>query len=64
MLEVEKLGGFEDFPGLLELPEFAFFLLQLGAHLGDFLFLLADLLEHDFDRGFLHPWFAVARGLR
>ena len=61
-LLVKELIGFEDFPGLLELGKLAFLECEFLTHCGNLLFLLADLLEDDLDRGFLDPGLSSGLG--
>ena len=57
---VEGLGGLEDFLSLLQLRKLAFFVADRLAHLGNFFFLLSDLLEYDLDRSLLDPRLAAS----
>ena len=50
---------FEHLAGLLQFGKLALLVGEFLAHLGNFLFLLADLLKDDLDRGLLDPGLAA-----
>jgi len=58
---VEGLSRLEDFLSLLELRKLAFLMADRLAHLGNFFFLLLDLLEYDLDRSSFDPRLAACR---
>ena len=58
---VEGLGRLEDFLRLLELRKLVFLVADRLAHLGNFFFLLSDLLKYDLDRSPFDPRLAAGR---
>ena len=51
---------FEHFTGLLQFGKLTLLVGEFLAHLGNFLFLLADLLKNNLDRSLLDPGFSAA----